>query len=40
MKFVISFMADSEVTEIIVTVAKIVYGVRQAHVMQARAAIE
>ena len=28
MKFVISFMADSEVTEIIVTAANIVYGVR------------
>jgi len=27
-KFVISFMADSEVTEIIVTAANIVYGVR------------
>ena len=40
MKFVISFMADSEVTEIIVTAAKIVYGARQAHAMQAHAAME
>jgi len=39
-KFVISFMADSEVTEIIVTAAKIVYGVRQAHAKQAYAAME
>ena len=40
MKFVISFMADSEVTEIIVTAANIVYGARQAHAMQAHAAVE
>jgi len=39
-KFVISFMADSEVTEIIVTAANIVYGARQAHAMQAHAAVE
>ena len=40
MKFVISFMADSEVTEIIVTAANIVYRVRQAHAKQAQAAME
>ena len=33
-------MADSEVTEIIVTAANIVYGVRQANAMQAHAAME
>ena len=33
-------MADSEVTEIIVTAANIVYGVRQAHAKQAHAAME
>ena len=40
MKFVISFMADSEVTEIIVTAANIVYGARQANAKQAHAAME
>ena len=40
MKFVISFMADSEATDITVTAANIVYGVRQANAKQAQKAIE
>ena len=40
MKFVISFMADSEVTEIIVTAANIVYGMGQANAKHAHAAME